>query len=90
MSMNDEIQNAYNLYNIKNIVTIVPTGNFTSETNNSQSTEQKKNSSAEETLNTAYYQIKRLCKNLKIDWLNIWNSEAYLEPSRAPTVKLFC
>lgn len=52
-------------YNIENIVTIVPRGNATKETNNSWSIKQRKNCSAEKTLETVYYQSKGLCKNLK-------------------------
>ena len=54
MSVNGEIHNAYNLHIIKSTITIVSGGNFTKETNNFQSIEQRNNSSAEETLKTAY------------------------------------
>ena len=54
MSMNGEIHNAYNLHIIKSTITIVSGGNFTKETNNFESIEQRSNSSAEETLKTAY------------------------------------
>ena len=67
MPVNGEIHNAYNLCIIKNTVTIVPRGNFTKETNNFWSIEQRNNSSAEETLKTAYFKSKNLCKNLKTD-----------------------
>ena len=54
MSVNGEIHNAYNLYIIKNSVAIVPRENFTKEANTCSSIEQRNNSSAEETLKTAY------------------------------------
>ena len=54
MYVNGEIHNAYNLHIIKSTITIVSGGNFTKETNNFQSIEQRNNSSAEETLKTAY------------------------------------
>ena len=67
MSVNGEIHNAYNLYTITNVVTIVTRGNFTKQAGNFQSIEQKKPSSVEKTLKTAYYQSKGSCKNLKTD-----------------------
>ena len=55
MSLNGEIHNVYNLYVIKNTVTIVAGGNFTKETNNLESIEQRNNSSAEETYKKCIY-----------------------------------
>ena len=72
--MNGEIQNAYNLY-ITNIVTIVPRQSFAKETNDSESIEQKENSSAEETSKTVYHQYKDSRKNLKTDWLKIYRTQ---------------
>ena len=68
MCVNGETHNAQNLYTIVNIATIVTRGNFTKEAGNFQSIEQRKNSSVEKTLKTAYYQSKGSCKNLKTDW----------------------
>ena len=45
--MNGEMRNAYNLHNIATIATIVTRGNFTKETGDYQSIEQRKNSSVE-------------------------------------------
>ena len=54
MSVNDEIHNAYNLHIKKNTITIAPMGNFTKETNNLWSREQRNNESAEKTLKATY------------------------------------
>ena len=72
--MNGEIQNACNLY-ITHIVTIVPRQSFAKETNDSESIEQRKNSSAEETSKTVYYQYKDSRKNLKTDWLKLYRTQ---------------
>ena len=75
MSVNGEIHNAYNVYIIKKTDTTVTKGSFTKETNNFWSTEQRNNSSAEETLKTAYWKSKESCKNLKTDWLKLYRME---------------
>ena len=75
MSVNGECHNAYYLYNITNTVTIVPRRNFTKQTNNFQSIEQRNNSSVEETMETAYDQSKGSCKNLKADWLKTYRTQ---------------
>ena len=75
MSVSGEIHNVYNLYITENTVTVVPRGNFTKATNNFWYIEQRNNTSAEETLKTAYYKSKDTCKNLKTDWLKIHRTQ---------------
>ena len=54
MSVNGKIHNAYNLHINKNTITVAPRKTFIKETNNFKPTEQRNNSSAEKTLQTAY------------------------------------